>query len=549
MVAWHVRKGALYPCSLPPLLLCFAAAFLTVLVGVFAPLRSDFRHSIFRQIWGDDDGGAGRGKGTAFNYWIGRDWTGGLWERNDSQLHVRSGEPTSKFGVPGAATSTGGYVIGGKRNNSGESSKGSSHGAKDGSQFDLNALDTAQTKGRRNGYAHASNPIGKGSKELHDDTTKSDSKHYIRNVTDDGIATKRHRIANHCDLFKGEWIPDPAGPLYRNDSCPILSQSQNCQGNGRPDKGYENWRWHPRDCDLSRFDAAAFFRVMSGKTLAFVGDSVARNQMESLMCILWQVETPKNIGNKKMQRWFFRTHSVTIIRIWSAWLVHTSTAAFQFAPENLTKLYLEEPDESFMNYLPKFDVLVLSSGHWSTKQTAYIWKDKLVGGQLWWDKKYPLKMKNVDAFAITIHTGLKAIVSHSEYKGLTILRTYSPDHYEGGAWNAGGSCTGKTQPLKDSDVAFNSYTELMRKHQLQAYEEAKHNISNSSKLRLMDITPVFNSRADGHPGPYRNTDPHKVTKRGPKGQPPPQDCLHWCMPGPIDTWNEFLLEIIKQEQE
>jgi hypothetical protein len=63
---------------------------------------------------------------------------------------------------------------------------------------------------------------------------------------------------------------------------------QNCQGNGRPDKEYENWRWKPLQCDLPRFDAKKFLELMRGKTIAFIGDSVARNHMESLLCILWQ---------------------------------------------------------------------------------------------------------------------------------------------------------------------------------------------------------------------------------------------------------------------
>jgi len=98
-------------------------------------------------------------------------------------------------------------------------------------------------------------------------------------------------VANipECDLYHGEWFFDSAGPLYTNNSCPILTQMQNCQGNGRPDKEYESWRWKPTQCELPRFNATKFLELMRGKTLAFVGDSVARNQMESLLCLLWQV--------------------------------------------------------------------------------------------------------------------------------------------------------------------------------------------------------------------------------------------------------------------
>ncbi|MCO5570521.1 hypothetical protein L7F22_024244 [Adiantum nelumboides] len=352
-----------------------------------------------------------------------------------------------------------------------------------------------------------------------------------------------------CDLWTGRWVRDKKMKLlYTNNSCPVLTATQNCEGNGRPDKNYVKWRWQPQGCDLPQFDVHRFFRLLRGKKLAFVGDSVARNHMESLMCILWQAEVPENKGSRKMQRWYFRSHQVTIIRIWSAWLVNATHEAFAFAPANLTKLHLEQPDHSFMEFLPSLDVLVLSSGHWFAKRTAFVLSDRILGGQLWSHKRLPSRpMRNPSAFAIAMKTALLAITSHPQYKGLTIVRTYSPDHYEGGAWNTGGSCTGKTRPLADSQLVANSYTDVMRQHQLNAFFGAEKNITNQSKLRFLDITPVFAYRADAHPGPYRSRDPNKVTKRGPHGEPPPQDCLHWCMPGPIDIWNDFLLQILERE--
>jgi hypothetical protein len=169
-----------------------------------------------------------------------------------------------------------------------------------------------------------------------------------------------------------------------------------------------------------------------------------------------------------------------------------------------------------------------------------------VGGQLWWEKGHERKIENAEAFAIATETALKGIVSHPDYKGLTIFRTYSPDHYEGGAWNTGGSCTGKVRPFTDNELVANGFTDLMKSRQLYAYEEAKKNLKNRSKLIWADITSVFAFRGDGHPGPYRSPDPNKITKRGPNGKPPPQDCLHWCMPGPVDTWNEFVFEITRR---
>uniref|UniRef100_A0A453E294 Uncharacterized protein n=1 Tax=Aegilops tauschii subsp. strangulata TaxID=200361 RepID=A0A453E294_AEGTS len=92
-----------------------------------------------------------------------------------------------------------------------------------------------------------------------------------------------------CDIFRGKWVPDSSGPLYTSSSCPLIIRAENCQANGRPDKGYENWRWKPEQCALPRFDARKFLKMMRGKTLAFAGDSIAQNQMDSLLCILSQV--------------------------------------------------------------------------------------------------------------------------------------------------------------------------------------------------------------------------------------------------------------------
>lgn len=251
-----------------------------------------------------------------------------------------------------------------------------------------------------------------------------------------------------------------------------------------------------------------------------------------------------------MQRYYFRSTSTMVIRIWSSWLVHKTSEPVGFAPEGVVKLHLDAPDEDFMEFIPNFDVIVLSSGHWFAKQSVYVLNNEIVGGQLWWpDKSRPMKINNIEAFGISVETILTSIVTHPNYTGLTIVRSYSPDHYEGGAWNTGGSCTGKVKPLAPGELVENGFTEIMHKKQVAGFERAIKKVTNKSKLKLMDITEVFSYRHDGHPGPYRSPDPNKITKRGPDGRPPPQDCLHWCMPGPVDTWNEFVLEIIRREFE
>lgn len=78
-------------------------------------------------------------------------------------------------------------------------------------------------------------------------------------------------------------------PLYTSKSCPIMGDLRNCFLNGRVDTDFLKWRWQPDTCEISRFDPKLFLEMVRGKSMAFIGDSVARNHMESLLCLLYQV--------------------------------------------------------------------------------------------------------------------------------------------------------------------------------------------------------------------------------------------------------------------
>ena len=95
--------------------------------------------------------------------------------------------------------------------------------------------------------------------------------------------------AEKCDYFNGDWIPNPSGPVYTNDSCDLIVSHQNCLKNGRPDRDFLYWRWAPRECDLPQFDPKRFLNLMRNKAWALIGDSISRNHVQSLVCILSKV--------------------------------------------------------------------------------------------------------------------------------------------------------------------------------------------------------------------------------------------------------------------
>ncbi|CAI0451216.1 unnamed protein product [Linum tenue] len=47
-------------------------------------------------------------------------------------------------------------------------------------------------------------------------------------------------------------------------------------------------------------------------------------------------------------------------------------------------------------------------------------------------------------------------------------------------------------------------------------------------------------RPDGHPSSYGHLPDANVTLYN--------DCVHWCLPGPIDTWSDFLLQTLRMEK-
>ena len=92
-----------------------------------------------------------------------------------------------------------------------------------------------------------------------------------------------------CNIFSGKWIPYPEEPYYTSQTCPFVIDHHNCFKNGRPDTDFLKWRWKPDQCELPLFNATEFLEIVKGKSMAFVGDSVGRNQIFSLMCLLSSV--------------------------------------------------------------------------------------------------------------------------------------------------------------------------------------------------------------------------------------------------------------------
>ncbi|XP_019451234.1 PREDICTED: protein trichome birefringence-like 19 isoform X1 [Lupinus angustifolius] len=345
-----------------------------------------------------------------------------------------------------------------------------------------------------------------------------------------------------CDIFTGEWVPNPKAPYYTNKTCWAIHEHQNCMKYGRADSEFMKWRWRPNDCDLQIFNPFQFLEIVKGKTMAFVGDSVGRNQMQSMICLLSRVEWPIDVSYTKdehFKRWKYPSYNFTMSFFWTPHLIKAQVADSNGPTQTgLFNLYLDEFDEKWTTQIEGFDYIILNGGHWFFRPMVFYEKQKIVGCHF-------CQLQNVTdltkfyGYRKAFRTAFKFINSLENFKGVTFLRTFAPSHFENGLWNQGGNCV-RTKPFRSIETMLEGTNLELYMIQLEEFKIAeKEAIKKGMKLRLLDTTQAMLLRPDGHPSRYGHWAHENVTLYN--------DCVHWCLPGPIDTWSDFLLHMLKME--
>ncbi|XP_059670200.1 xyloglucan O-acetyltransferase 4 [Cornus florida] len=344
----------------------------------------------------------------------------------------------------------------------------------------------------------------------------------------------------NCDLSKGHWVPDLNGSLYTNLSCATIPDSKNCFKNGRRDKDFVNWRWKPEHCELPQFDPTTFLKIVKGKKLAFIGDSVARNHMESLLCLLSKEEIPREIHKDSEDRfvtWHFSYHDFTLMILWSKFLVIGEERVINGSKSGVFDLDLDTVDSKWSQNLSDVDYAIISDAHWFFRK-VYLNEGGNITGCVYCTEPNVTDLGLGFAIRMSFRAALNYINNCKECKvTLTLLRTFSPAHFEGGAWDTGGSCN-RTSPQREGEVKLVGHELELRKIQVEEIERIKEKGKKRGKrFDVMDVTRAMLMRSDGHPG----------SNWGNKWMKGYNDCVHWCLPGPIDAWNDFLMAILRKE--
>ncbi|XP_027350532.1 protein trichome birefringence-like 19 [Abrus precatorius] len=349
-----------------------------------------------------------------------------------------------------------------------------------------------------------------------------------------------------CNIFFGEWVSYSKGPYYTNETCPLIIDQQNCIKFGRPDREYLKWRWKPHQCELPLFDATHFLKLVKGKSMAFLGDSVGRNQMNSLLCLLNHVARPEDISKRYttdpiyFRRWFYVDYNFTLVTLWSPFLVRASDADLNgHSLNSLMSLYLDKADEAWTSEIENFDFVIVSAGQWFFRPLVFIENGQVVGCHKC-EHENITDLTHYYGYKKAFRTAMRTIVNLKGYKGVTFFRTFSAAHFENAEWNKGGSCA-RTKPYSKEEMKFEWYILETYMTQVKEFIAAEKKARKRGlKFFMLNTTEIMLWRPDGHPNNYvyGHTKNHNVTYN---------DCVHWCLPGPIDTWNEFLFYMLKME--
>ncbi|KAH6766156.1 Pmr5/Cas1p GDSL/SGNH-like acyl-esterase family protein [Perilla frutescens var. hirtella] len=351
----------------------------------------------------------------------------------------------------------------------------------------------------------------------------------LRNHRSHSAPHRRPMLANQtsCALFTGSWVRDESYPVYQY-SCPIIDPEFNCQMYGRPDSDYLKYRWQPMNCQIPKLNGVDFLTRMRGKSVMFVGDSLGRNQWQSLVCMiaagLPASSRTQIIRGDPLSTFKFLDYGVSVSFYRAPYLVDIDSV------EGKRVLKLDEIRGNG-NAWVGVDVLSFNTGHWWTHKGSLQGYYTIIPISFLINNinqiKYLALDRGLRTWARWVDTNIDTTRTRVFFQGI------SPTHYNPSEWNAGAvttskSCYGETMPMMATSGYPGTYPDQMKVLQTVLG-------SMNKPPFLLDITLLSAMRKDAHPSIYSGD----LTPEQRANPDHSADCSHWCLPGLPDTWNQL----------
>ncbi|KAK2647436.1 hypothetical protein Ddye_014925 [Dipteronia dyeriana] len=353
---------------------------------------------------------------------------------------------------------------------------------------------------------------------------------------------RRSVISESCDVFSGKWVFDNTSyPLYNESHCPYMSDQLACHKHGRSDLRYQHWRWQPHNCNLKRWNAMEMWEKLRGKRLMFVGDSLNRGQWISMVCLLQSViPANKRSMTPNAQLTVFRAeeYNATVEFLWAPLLVESNS---DDPVNHRLGERIIRPD-SVLKHASKWeqaDILVFNTYLWWRQGPVKL----LPYNFCRWstaDNGACEELDGLGAMELAMSAWADWVASRvNPRKKRVFFVTMSPTHLWNREWAPGseGNCYGENTPI-DSEGYWGSGADLPT---MRMVDKVLGKLS--SKVRVLNITQLSEYRKEGHPSIYRKfwetLSPAQLSNPSSYS-----DCIHWCLPGVPDVWNELLFHYL-----
>ncbi|XP_077213968.1 TRICHOME BIREFRINGENCE-LIKE 35 [Tasmannia lanceolata] len=338
-----------------------------------------------------------------------------------------------------------------------------------------------------------------------------------------------------CDVFSGSWVFDNVShPLYNEADCPYMSDQLACLKHGRPDSTYQKRRWQPHNCNLKRWNAIEMLEKLRGKRLMFVGDSLNRGQWISMICLLQSVIPD---GKKSITP----NAALTIFRAEE----YNATVEFYWAP-----LLVESNSDDPVNH--RLDDRIIAPDSVLKHASEWAKADILIFNTYLWWRQGKIKLLATDedgvceeldglgAMKFALEAWADWVASNvNPFEKRVFFVTMSPTHLWNREWEPGsvGNCFNEQTPI-DMEGYWGSGSDIPT---MRVVDNVLSTLK--SKVSVLNITQLSEYRKDGHPSIYRKfwetLSPNQLLN--PVSY---SDCIHWCLPGVPDVWNELIFHFL-----